>query len=115
MMCKESNNEYCRSKSKRVLEIIAAGFSILAGLVALGAGLYFIIMNDNYGTNVSIGFTGYSDLKKEGAQASIFGLLSVVFSILLIVKYKRRILRMILGIGVALFSAACFCVMTRIM
>lgn len=65
MMCKESNNEYCRSKSKRVLEIIAAGFSILAGLVALGAGLYFIIMNDNYGTNVSIGFTGYSDLKKK--------------------------------------------------
>ena len=79
MMCKESNNEYCRSKSKRVLEIIAAGFSILAGLVALGAGLYFIIMNDNYGTNVSIGFTGYSDLKKEGAQASIFGLLPLFF------------------------------------
>ena len=115
MMCKESNNEYCRSKSKRVLEIIAAGFSILAGLVALGAGLYFIIMSDSFAINIPIGFAGYYDQNIAGAQASLFGLLSVVFSILLIVKYKRRILRMILGIGVALFSAVGFYVMTRIM
>lgn len=114
-MCKESNNEYCRSKSKRVLEIIAAGFSILAGLVALGAGLYFIIMSDSFAINIPIGFAGYYDQNIAGAQASLFGLLSVVFSILLIVKYKRRILRMILGIGVALFSAVGFYVMTRIM
>lgn len=115
MMCKECNNEYCRSKSKRVLEIIAAGFSILAGLVALGAGLYFIIMSDSFAINIPIGFAGYYDQNIAGAQASLFGLLSVVFSILLIVKYKRRILRMILGIGVALFSAVGFYVMTRIM
>ncbi len=98
-----------------MLEIIAAGFSILAGLVALGAGLYFIIMSDSFAINIPIGFAGYYDQNIAGAQASLFGLLSVVFSILLIVKYKRRILRMILGIGVALFSAVGFYVMTRIM